>query len=118
MPNELLFLLKQVVMWWAGLMRGAVSMALAYNQVNAGVRFTCLEYLQLRKYRMASLELADRTASFLLMWEGMLLFLERREKAKAVLSPSFNMFGHPGFTHLDFVVLFCSVALKNDTFTL
>lgn len=24
---------KQVTIWWAGLMRGAVSMALAYNQV-------------------------------------------------------------------------------------
>lgn len=24
---------RQVTIWWAGLMRGAVSMALAYNQV-------------------------------------------------------------------------------------
>lgn len=25
----------QVIIWWSGLMRGAVSMALAYNQVNS-----------------------------------------------------------------------------------
>ena len=37
--NEWLFICilcirLQVVIWWAGLMRGAVSMALAYNKVN------------------------------------------------------------------------------------
>ena len=26
----------QIIIWWAGLMRGAVSMALAYNQVKSG----------------------------------------------------------------------------------
>jgi len=26
-----------VIIWWAGLMRGAVSMALAYNQVGAAM---------------------------------------------------------------------------------
>jgi NhaP-type Na+/H+ or K+/H+ antiporter len=32
-PDEKIDLKKQVTIWWAGLMRGAVSMALAYNQV-------------------------------------------------------------------------------------
>jgi len=40
--SEKLSLRKQVVIWWAGLMRGAVSMALAYNQ------FTRLGHTQLR----------------------------------------------------------------------
>jgi NhaP-type Na+/H+ or K+/H+ antiporter len=31
-PDEKIDLKKQVTIWWAGLMRGAVSMALAYNQ--------------------------------------------------------------------------------------
>ncbi|KAE8076876.1 hypothetical protein FH972_015499 [Carpinus fangiana] len=31
-PSEKLTLKQQVTIWWAGLMRGAVSMALAYNQ--------------------------------------------------------------------------------------
>lgn len=26
----------QIIIWWSGLMRGAVSMALAYNKVNCG----------------------------------------------------------------------------------
>lgn len=32
-PDEKIDWKKQVTIWWAGLMRGAVSMALAYNQV-------------------------------------------------------------------------------------
>nr|UTD53587.1 Na+/H+ exchanger 2 X1 [Casuarina glauca] len=35
-PNEKLNLRQQVIIWWAGLMRGAVSMALAYNQFTRG----------------------------------------------------------------------------------
>ncbi|KAJ8766242.1 hypothetical protein K2173_022301 [Erythroxylum novogranatense] len=31
-PNEKINIKQQVTIWWAGLMRGAVSMALAYNQ--------------------------------------------------------------------------------------
>ncbi|XP_010546638.1 PREDICTED: sodium/hydrogen exchanger 2 [Tarenaya hassleriana] len=31
-PNEKIDIKQQVVIWWAGLMRGAVSMALAYNK--------------------------------------------------------------------------------------
>ncbi|KAF7817865.1 sodium/hydrogen exchanger 2-like [Senna tora] len=31
-PNEKISFRQQVIIWWAGLMRGAVSMALAYNQ--------------------------------------------------------------------------------------
>ncbi|CAA6662079.1 unnamed protein product [Spirodela intermedia] len=31
-PGERIFFKQQVVIWWAGLMRGAVSMALAYNK--------------------------------------------------------------------------------------
>ncbi|KAK6915491.1 Cation/H+ exchanger [Dillenia turbinata] len=31
-PNEIIHFRQQVIIWWAGLMRGAVSMALAYNQ--------------------------------------------------------------------------------------
>ncbi|KAK7284298.1 hypothetical protein RJT34_19043 [Clitoria ternatea] len=31
-PNERISFRQQVIIWWAGLMRGAVSMALAYNQ--------------------------------------------------------------------------------------
>lgn len=30
----------QVTIWWAGLMRGAVSMALAYNQVKKKEKFS------------------------------------------------------------------------------
>ncbi|XP_022869207.1 sodium/hydrogen exchanger 3-like isoform X1 [Olea europaea var. sylvestris] len=33
-PNEKIDFKKQITIWWAGLMRGAVSMALAYKQVN------------------------------------------------------------------------------------
>ncbi|KAE9618997.1 hypothetical protein Lal_00047315 [Lupinus albus] len=40
--SEKLSFRQQVIIWWAGLMRGAVSMALAYNQ------FTMLGYTQLR----------------------------------------------------------------------
>ncbi|KAL0005739.1 hypothetical protein SO802_013300 [Lithocarpus litseifolius] len=40
--SDKISLRKQVVIWWAGLMRGAVSMALAYNQ------FTRLGHTQLR----------------------------------------------------------------------
>lgn len=32
--NDIVMLLLQVTIWWAGLMRGAVSVALAYKQVN------------------------------------------------------------------------------------
>ncbi|KAH9605859.1 hypothetical protein KSS87_012495 [Heliosperma pusillum] len=32
-PSEKISFRQQVIIWWAGLMRGAVSMALAYNQV-------------------------------------------------------------------------------------
>ncbi|KAF3779554.1 Sodium/hydrogen exchanger 2 [Nymphaea thermarum] len=32
-PSEKINLKQQVIIWWAGLMRGAVSMALSYNQV-------------------------------------------------------------------------------------
>ncbi|TKY61432.1 Sodium/hydrogen exchanger 2 [Spatholobus suberectus] len=32
-PSEKISFREQVIIWWAGLMRGAVSMALAYNQV-------------------------------------------------------------------------------------
>ncbi|CAK9186779.1 unnamed protein product, partial [Ilex paraguariensis] len=31
-PHEKIYLKQQVTIWWAGLMRGSVSMALAYNQ--------------------------------------------------------------------------------------
>ncbi|KAK7277874.1 hypothetical protein RJT34_22893 [Clitoria ternatea] len=31
-PNEKISIRQQVIIWWAGLMRGAVSIALAYNQ--------------------------------------------------------------------------------------
>ncbi|XP_042476776.1 sodium/hydrogen exchanger 2 [Macadamia integrifolia] len=41
-PNEKIHLKQQVTVWWAGLMRGAVSMALAYNQ------FTRAGHTQLR----------------------------------------------------------------------
>nr|QNH89934.1 NaH-antiporter-like protein [Vuralia turcica] len=41
-PNEKLSFRMQVIIWWAGLMRGAVSMALAYNQ------FTMSGHTQLR----------------------------------------------------------------------
>ncbi|XP_059652617.1 sodium/hydrogen exchanger 1 [Cornus florida] len=41
-PNEIINFKQQVVIWWAGLMRGAVSMALAYNQ------FTRSGHTQLR----------------------------------------------------------------------
>ncbi|XP_038716083.1 sodium/hydrogen exchanger 2-like [Tripterygium wilfordii] len=41
-PNDKIDLKQQVVIWWAGLMRGAVSMALAYNQ------FTRSGHTQLR----------------------------------------------------------------------
>ncbi|XP_073025525.1 sodium/hydrogen exchanger 2-like isoform X1 [Primulina eburnea] len=33
-PNERIDFKQQITIWWAGLMRGAVSMALAYNQFN------------------------------------------------------------------------------------
>ncbi|CAL0308908.1 unnamed protein product [Lupinus luteus] len=41
-PNQKISFRKQVIIWWAGLMRGAVSMALAYNQ------FTMSGYTQQR----------------------------------------------------------------------
>ncbi|CAN6469268.1 unnamed protein product [Victoria cruziana] len=41
-PSEKISLKQQVIIWWAGLMRGAVSIALAYNQ------FTRSGYTQLR----------------------------------------------------------------------
>ncbi|WOL11975.1 sodium/hydrogen exchanger 2-like [Canna indica] len=41
-PNEKISFKQQVTIWWAGLMRGAVSMALAYNQ------FTRSGHTQLR----------------------------------------------------------------------
>ncbi|KAJ1417074.1 Sodium/solute symporter superfamily [Sesbania bispinosa] len=41
-PNEKISIRQQVIIWWAGLMRGAVSMALAYNQ------FTMSGHTQLR----------------------------------------------------------------------
>ncbi|XP_031486507.1 sodium/hydrogen exchanger 1-like [Nymphaea colorata] len=41
-PSEKINLKQQVIIWWAGLMRGAVSMALSYNQ------FTRSGYTQLR----------------------------------------------------------------------
>ncbi|KAL1151986.1 hypothetical protein V6Z11_A09G077700 [Gossypium hirsutum] len=41
-PHEKVDFKQQVTVWWAGLMRGAVSMALAYNQ------FTSLGHTQLR----------------------------------------------------------------------
>ncbi|XP_021817479.1 sodium/hydrogen exchanger 1 [Prunus avium] len=41
-PNEKISLRQQVIIWWAGLMRGAVSIALAYNQ------FTRSGHTQLR----------------------------------------------------------------------
>lgn len=41
-PDEKISLKQQVTIWWAGLMRGAVSMALAYNQ------FTRAGHTQLR----------------------------------------------------------------------
>ncbi|MQL74133.1 hypothetical protein Taro_006488 [Colocasia esculenta] len=41
-PNEKIHFKQQVVIWWAGLMRGAVSMALAYN------KFTRSGHTQLR----------------------------------------------------------------------
>ncbi|NP_001265892.1 Sodium/hydrogen exchanger 2-like [Cicer arietinum] len=41
-PYEKISFRQQVIIWWAGLMRGAVSMALAYNQ------FTMSGYTQLR----------------------------------------------------------------------
>ncbi|KAH7857832.1 hypothetical protein Vadar_017001 [Vaccinium darrowii] len=36
MPHEKIGIKQQVTIWWAGLMRGAVSMALAYNQFTRG----------------------------------------------------------------------------------
>ncbi|GMP60668.1 hypothetical protein CsSME_00023430 [Camellia sinensis var. sinensis] len=41
-PNEKIEFKQQVTIWWAGLMRGAVSMALAYN------KFTSLGHTHLR----------------------------------------------------------------------
>ncbi|XP_043721535.1 sodium/hydrogen exchanger 2 [Telopea speciosissima] len=41
-PHEKIHLKQQITVWWAGLMRGAVSMALAYNQ------FTRAGHTQLR----------------------------------------------------------------------
>ncbi|KAI4350025.1 hypothetical protein L6164_010553 [Bauhinia variegata] len=41
-PEDKLSFRQQVIIWWAGLMRGAVSMALAYN------KFTMSGYTQLR----------------------------------------------------------------------
>ncbi|KAL3505791.1 hypothetical protein ACH5RR_031173 [Cinchona calisaya] len=41
-PEEKIHFKKQVIIWWAGLMRGAVSMALAYN------KFTRAGYTKLR----------------------------------------------------------------------
>ncbi|OIW17518.1 hypothetical protein TanjilG_22630 [Lupinus angustifolius] len=41
-PNEKISFRQQVIIWWAGLMRGAVSIALAYNQ------FTMSGYTQQR----------------------------------------------------------------------
>ncbi|CAN1348062.1 Sodium/hydrogen exchanger 2 [Linum perenne] len=35
-PNDKINIKQQVVIWWAGLMRGAVSMALAYNKFTSG----------------------------------------------------------------------------------
>ncbi|XP_074311504.1 sodium/hydrogen exchanger 2-like [Silene latifolia] len=35
-PSEKISFRQQVIIWWAGLMRGAVSMALAYNQFTRG----------------------------------------------------------------------------------
>ncbi|XP_057538878.1 sodium/hydrogen exchanger 1-like [Amaranthus tricolor] len=45
-PNEKINLKQQVTVWWAGLMRGAVSMALAYNQ------FTRSGHTQLHEHAM------------------------------------------------------------------
>lgn len=42
LPNEKITFKQQVTIWWAGLMRGAVSIALAYNQ------FTSAGHTQLR----------------------------------------------------------------------
>nr|AAK27314.2 sodium/proton exchanger [Citrus x paradisi] len=42
-PTEKISIKQQVIIWWAGLMRGAVSMALAYNQ------FTRSGHTQLRE---------------------------------------------------------------------
>ncbi|XP_029116733.1 sodium/hydrogen exchanger 1 isoform X2 [Elaeis guineensis] len=39
-PNEKITFRQQVIVWWAGLMRGAVSIALAYNQES----LTCPKY--------------------------------------------------------------------------
>ncbi|CAL1382036.1 unnamed protein product [Linum trigynum] len=35
-PNDKIDIKQQIVIWWAGLMRGAVSMALAYNKFTSG----------------------------------------------------------------------------------
>ncbi|CAN1761211.1 Sodium/hydrogen exchanger 2 [Linum perenne] len=35
-PNDKICIKQQIVIWWAGLMRGAVSMALAYNKFTSG----------------------------------------------------------------------------------
>ncbi|CAN1838117.1 Sodium/hydrogen exchanger 2 [Linum perenne] len=35
-PNDKINIKQQIVIWWAGLMRGAVSMALAYNKFTSG----------------------------------------------------------------------------------
>ncbi|CAH9080473.1 unnamed protein product [Cuscuta europaea] len=43
-PGEKIDIRQQFIIWWAGLMRGAVSMALAYNQ------FTRSGYTQLREH--------------------------------------------------------------------
>ncbi|XP_028770753.1 sodium/hydrogen exchanger 1-like isoform X1 [Neltuma alba] len=45
-PNEKINFRQQVIIWWAGLMRGSVSMALAYNQ------FTMSGHTQLRSHAM------------------------------------------------------------------
>ncbi|GKV07542.1 hypothetical protein SLEP1_g19301 [Rubroshorea leprosula] len=42
-PNDRISFRQQIIIWWAGLMRGAVSMALAYNQ------FTRSGHTQLRE---------------------------------------------------------------------
>nr|DAD33452.1 TPA_asm: hypothetical protein HUJ06_012303 [Nelumbo nucifera] len=43
-PNDKIGIKQQVTIWWAGLMRGAVSIALAYNQVLQQFYFILLVY--------------------------------------------------------------------------
>ncbi|XP_052303116.1 sodium/hydrogen exchanger 1 isoform X2 [Populus trichocarpa] len=50
---------QQIVIWWAGLMRGAVSMALAYNQVFGLLTKPLISFLLPRKHTMLPSDLTN-----------------------------------------------------------